>query len=77
MTLLFDKDRPEQAYRTTERTCENCGDKIYFETRFDENNNIITKDSQKPNGLSPPENNVKWFCMTALSKTPHNCKKKE
>jgi len=75
---LFDQDREDiQAYRGKERSCENCGEQIYFETRWDEKTGLVTKDGQKPNGLQPPDNNVKWFCMTAISKTEHHCKKKE
>lgn len=72
MVNLFDKNIPEQAYHTKERPCpRGCGILIYFECRFDEQGNIITKDGKTPNGIFGKENNVKWFWRESLSKSEH------
>jgi len=72
MANLFDKNIPEQAYHTKERPCpKGCGILIYFEARFDEEGNIITKDGKMPNGKGPPNNNIKWFWRESLSKSEH------
>ena len=72
MVNLFDKNIPEQAYHTKERPCpRGCGILIYFECRFDEQGNIITKDGKMPNGIFGKENNVKWFWRESLSKSEH------
>jgi len=70
--LLFDKNIPDQAYRTKERPCpRGCGIPIYFEARYGKDGNIITKDGKTPNGIFGKENNVKWFWREAWSKTEH------
>ena len=72
MVMLFDKNLPEQAYHTKERPCpRGCGTLIYFEARFDEEGNIITKDGEMPNGIFGKDNNVKWFWRESLSKSEH------
>ena len=72
MANLFDKNIPKQAYHTKERPCpRGCGILIYFECRFDEQGNIITKDGKIPNGIFGKENNVKWFWRESLSKSEH------
>ena len=72
MANLFDKTIPEQAYHTKERPCpRECGTLIYFECRFDEDGNIITKDGKMPNGIFGKENNVKWFWRESISKSEH------
>ena len=72
MVMLFDKNLPEQAYHTKERPCpRGCGTLIYFEARFDEQVNIITKDEKLPNGIFGKENNVKWFWRESISKSEH------
>ena len=72
MANLFDKNIPKQAYHTKERPCpKGCGILIYFEARFDEEGNIITKDGKMPNGKGPPNNNIKWFWRESLSKSEH------
>ena len=72
MANLFDKNIPKQAYHTKERPCpRGCGILIYFECRFDEDGNIITKDGKIPNGIFGKENNVKWFWRESLSKSEH------
>ena len=70
--LLFDKNLPNQAYHTKERPCpRGCGVLIYFESRFDQEGNIITKDGEMPNGIFGKENNVKWFWRESISKSEH------
>ena len=72
MANLFDKTIPEQVYHTKERPCpRECGTLIYFECRYDDNGNIITKDGQRPNGIFGKENNVKWFWRESISKSEH------
>ena len=72
MANLFDKTISEQAYHTKERPCpRGCGILIYFEARFDEQGNIITKDGNIPNGIFGKENNVKWFWRESISKSEH------
>ncbi len=70
--VLFDKNIPDQAYHTKERPCpRGCGTLIYFESRIDENGNMITKDGKIPNGIFGKDNNVKWFWRESISKSEH------
>ena len=72
MANLFDKTIPEQVYHTKERPCpRECGTLIYFECRYDDNGNMITKDGKTPNGIFGKENNIKWFWRESISKSEH------
>lgn len=71
--MLFTEGRKEQAYRGKETVCQKCGCYIYFETRFNEKGEIITKDGLLPNGKQKPDSNLQWFCMNSFNNTDHRC----